>query len=76
MPAEVEAVSHRDRIRRFPIGATVQTNDGVRVEVLRHGRDVDGPYTEVKMPDGTRVRFHRSWLKSVTPVTPSPSAVR
>ena len=54
--------------RKLPIGTKVVWKDEAGrphdAEVLRHGRDHEGCYTEIETDDGESVRVHRSSLRT------------
>lgn len=49
------------RDQKFPVGTTIRVKDTQETgKVVRHGRDMNGVYTEIKLSGGDLVRYHRS----------------
>jgi hypothetical protein len=46
-----------------PIGSTVLIDGTVKAVVRRHGRDSQGTYTEVELPNGEVAKYNRERLQ-------------
>lgn len=61
-------MSDRSTYKKLKVGspALLREPSGppAEVDVVRHGRDAQGVYTEVKGRDGMAIRVHRSWLEA------------
>lgn len=55
---------------RFPVGSRVKVLGNGEAEVLRHGSDLLGDYTEVRHTDGTIRHYHRNWWLSSASTAP------